>query len=57
MNFDWNQNFWIVNMVCNYAYSRWSEVYPEVAEEIVEREQEGFDLVAILDKDATDLIN
>lgn len=36
MNFDFNHAFWITNMIANYAYSRWSEVYPEVSKFMVE---------------------
>lgn len=44
-------------MVCNYAYSRWGEIYPEVAKEIVDKEEEGIDLVETLDAFAIDLIS
>lgn len=30
LNFDINHAFWAVNMVANFAYTRWSEIYPEV---------------------------
>jgi len=36
--FDFDKAFWVFNMVTNYAYERWSEVYPEVTAEMVKLE-------------------
>lgn len=36
LNFDYDHAFWAVNMVANYAYSRWSEIYPEISALLVE---------------------
>lgn len=38
LKFNFNHAFWVYNMVANYAYSRWSEVYPEIAEKLIKVE-------------------
>lgn len=56
-DFNFNHAFWITNMVANFAYMRWGEVYPEVAKHLVKYELEGFELSAALDKEAELLIS
>lgn len=34
LDFDLTKAFWVCNMVSNYAYSRWSDIYPVVREKI-----------------------
>lgn len=40
-------------MVANLAYDRWSDIYPLIAEEIVELENDGFELANELDEHFT----
>jgi len=37
--FSWDSAFWVTNLVTNWAYGRWSDMYPEVQK--VQRELEG----------------
>lgn len=37
--FSWDSAFWVTNLVSNWAYGRWSDMYPEVQK--VQRELEG----------------
>ena len=37
-NFSFDSAFWVFNLVANFAYNRWFDIYPEVASKIVEIE-------------------
>ncbi|MBN2069954.1 MAG: C69 family dipeptidase [Candidatus Krumholzibacteriota bacterium] len=38
-NFSWDSAFWVFNWVSNYAYSRYSEIIPDI--QVVQRDLEG----------------
>lgn len=42
MNFNFDHNWWITNLLTNFAYDRWSEIYPEITKEMVILEERGF---------------
>eukprot|EP00727_Mastigamoeba_balamuthi_P006219 m51a1_g2216 hypothetical protein (549) ;mRNA; f:210119-212261 len=52
MNLKFDSAFWAFNLVSNYAYTRWSVIYPEVLAKITELEGRYFQEVAEIDAQA-----
>lgn len=52
MDFSFDSAFWVFNLVSNYAYSRYYEIYPVVEEKIVQLQNQFYIEVASIDKQA-----
>ncbi len=50
MTFDTSKAFWIFNLVANFAYSRWSDVYPVVLSSIKSSEMDMMAALAAADE-------
>ncbi|GMH65251.1 hypothetical protein TL16_g04151 [Triparma laevis f. inornata] len=57
MIFDLNSAFYVTNLVSNWAYSRWSDIYPVVLEKIVEYEASFISQLHEVDQKVLGLIN
>ena len=57
MKFDTKSAFYVFNLVANWAYSKWSTIYPDVLSEIKRREHLYFQLVADMDKKSLEIYN
>ena len=56
MTFSIDSAFYVFNLVANYAYTRWEDIYPDVLNKILEKEQAYFDMVAEADSRGKELI-
>jgi len=52
MTFKWDSAFWVFNLVSNYAYSRYSIIYPDVLAKIVTYQQQYYKQVPSVDSQA-----
>lgn len=57
LQFDMSKAFWIQNMVSNFAYSRWSDIYPIVQRRMLSIHEGFADNIAIVDRNALQLLN
>jgi dipeptidase len=55
MNFDPQKAFYAFNLVANWAYSRWSVIYPDVLQEILKHETSYIEALKAVDSDALHL--
>lgn len=55
MDFTFNSAFWIFNMVSNFAYTRYSDIHPEIREAQVKLENKFIQEVNEIDKTAAEL--
>lgn len=53
--FSWDSAWWVFNFVSNYCYDRWNRVFPDVQKVRDEHEALFLDLVAGVDKEASEL--
>lgn len=53
MTFKWDSAFWVFNLVSNYAYSRYSIIYPDVLDRINMYQAKYFKEIASIDAGAT----
>lgn len=53
--FSWDSAWWVFNFVSNYAYDRWSRVFPDVAKARDEHEEMFFQLMPAIDEHAATL--
>ena len=56
MTFDMTKAFPVFNLVANWAYSRWSAMYPELKEKILSMENSYFSSVSVTDAKAVEMI-
>lgn len=57
MTFSLDSAFYVFNLVANWAYSRWSVIYPDVYNRILATEAGYFDKVAVADKEIAALLS
>ncbi len=57
MEFTFNSAFWVFNMISNLAYTRYSDIHPEIREAQTELENKFVDKVREADQKALDLYN
>ncbi|KAL7555908.1 hypothetical protein ACA910_010856 [Epithemia clementina (nom. ined.)] len=55
LQFDLTKAFWVQNMVSNFAYSRWKDVYPQVRHKIQTIQRRFESMVAATDQRALEL--
>lgn len=55
MDFTFNSAFWVFNMVSNFAYTRYSDIHPEIREAQVKLENKFIQEVNEIDKTAVEL--
>jgi dipeptidase len=55
LEFDMSKAFWIQNMVANFAYTRWSDVYPVLRNKIDDIHKGFVDHIKKVDEDALEL--
>jgi dipeptidase len=52
LQFDLTKAFWVQNMVSNFAYSRWNDIYPIVQQKLLSIHDGFMDNIAIVDQRA-----
>jgi dipeptidase len=57
MDFTFNSAFWVFNMVSNFAYTRYSDIHPEIREAQVSLENNFIQQVKETDQKAMELYN
>ena len=57
LDFDLTKAFWVQNMVSNFAYSRWSDIYPILRAKIDGIHEAFIETISKVDKEALDIYN
>lgn len=57
MTMSFDSAFWVFNMVANFAYARYSLMYPEISDKILDFERRFINATATIDAQATKLYN